>query len=402
MEKNKKAKNYKKASAAVLVALFCYLLFSYGYILGKQGVDIGIGPSGVSNYRDQNNVDFSLFWEAWDKLKDKSMAASDPKEMLYGSISGLLSSTKDPYTTFLTPNDNKRFREDIQGEFSGIGVELTVKNGLPTVVAPISGYPAEEAGLKANDVILEVDGTKTSEIGFNDIIDKIRGEVGTKVKLKVISGDSEDPREISIERKNIVIKSVEWSYEKNSDNKTIVIVKVRQFGDDTENLFDEMANDVIRKSPDGMIIDLRNNPGGYLETAVSLASYFVEDGLVLSEKGKNDKTKEYKASGHTKLKNFSPAILINEGSASASEIFAGALRDRLDSKLIGKKSFGKGSVQELIDLSDGSAVKITVAKWYTPSGQQINGEGINPDVDVEEKEETSQDEQLDEAKQSFK
>lgn len=375
--------------------LFTYLIFTYGYLLGKQGVDLGLGPSGVKNYQNgkDSSVDFSLFWEAWNKLKEKSVADIDSKELMYGSISGLLSSLDDPYTTFMSPAENKRFKEDIQGEFSGIGVELTVKNNMPTVVAPISGSPAEKAGIKANDLIVEVDGVKTSEIGFNEIIDKIRGNAGTTVKLKVLSQNSEDAKEISIERQNIVVKSVEWSIRNNSDKK-IMVVQIKQFGDDTEKLFEEMSKEAVNSKVDGVILDLRNNPGGYLETAIDLASYFIKDGVVVTEKGKDSKAKEYKAKGQAKLANIPTAVLINNGSASASEILAGALRDRLKSVLIGEKSFGKGSVQELIDLSDGSAVKITVAKWYTPNGNQINGEGISPDIAITDEESTEADEQI--------
>jgi len=316
--------------------------------------------------------------------------------MINGAISGLLSSTNDPYTVFLSQKDNQRFKEDIQGEFNGIGVEITQKNNLPTIVAPLSDSPAEKAGLKAGDIILEVDGAKTTEIGFDETINKIRGKDGTTVKLKIARESSGDPLDFTVTRSKIVVKSVEWS-KKNIKEKDISYIKIRQFGDDTSALFREASKDAATNKNKLMVIDLRNNPGGYLETAVDIASYFIPDGVVLTEKGKNDQKKDYVAVGHSTLKDFKVMILTNEGSASASEILAGALRDRKNSQLIGDKTFGKGSVQELIDLSDGSAVKITIAKWFTPKGQQINGEGLSPDIKISDDAKTDKDEQLDEA-----
>lgn len=394
---NKKRNPLLKKTFFFGVALLCgFLIFSYGYKCGQSGKGrFNLGPANVVNTEKgkPENIDFSLFWEAWDKLKQKSVSELDSGDMINGSISGLLTATKDPYTVFLTKNENKRFREDIQGEFFGIGVEITQKNSVPTIVAPLSDSPAEKAGLKAGDIILEVDDANTSEIGFEETIDRIRGKDGTVVKLKIIRDGADSAIEFSVKRAKIVVKSVEWE-KKKQDNKDITYIKIRQFGDDTNSLFKEASDEALKNKDKLLIIDLRNNPGGYLETAVEIGSYFIPDGVILTEKGKNDQKKDYVSLGNSVLKDFKVMVLVNEGSASASEILVGALRDRKDSKIVGNKTFGKGSVQELIDLSDGSAVKITVAKWFTPKGQQINGEGIEPDVLISDDDKTEADEQL--------
>lgn len=400
MKKTARLKIVPKIIAFLLILACLYLVFVLGYTFGQKGKSIGIGPKNVVNTEvgKPNDIDFSLYWEAWNKMMQKSALNPDPKKMIYGSISGLLSSTGDPYTVFFSPEENKQFRDDIQGQFDGIGVELVSKDNLPTVVAPLSGSPAEVAGLKAGDIILEVDGTKTADLGFNDVINKIRGQKGTEVKLSVARANKDQPIEIRVTRDTIVVKSVEWKFERK-DGKKYANVKIRQFGDDTDKLFDDFVNEAVKEKPDGIIVDLRNNPGGYLESAVTLASYFLDGGTVVIEKDKNDVGREYKVVKKARLKGFKTAVLVNEGSASASEIFAGALQDRKAGKLIGEKTFGKGSVQELVDLSDGSAVKITVAKWLTPNGRAINKEGIEPDITVLMPDDLKGDVQLDRAVQ---
>lgn len=384
-----------------VLALFVYLalivsIFLSGYTTSQRGINLPFGPKGVinSSVGKSLDVDFSIFWEAWNKLKKESVKDISSEKMIEGAIAGLLSSANDPFTVFFSKDENKRFRDDIKGEFSGIGVELIQKNGLPTVVAPLSESPAEKAGMKAGDVVIEVDGAKTNEIGFDETINRIRGTEGSTVKLMISREDEKDALLFEIKRSKISVKSVEWEV-KNYQGKKISYIKIRQFGDDTESLFEDAAKDALDKNASGMIIDLRNNPGGYLETAVNIASYFIKDGVIVSEKGKDDVKKEYNAQGKAKLDNLKVAVLTNEGSASASEILAGALQDRKGSKIIGEKTFGKGSVQELYDLSDGSAVKITVASWYTPNGRQINGEGIKPDIEIKDNEASKTDEQLD-------
>lgn len=366
--------------------------------MGEKGISIEVGSKTILDAKSHQpkDVNLSMYWEAWNKLKERSVQNIDNNTLVQGSISGLLSSLDDPYTLYMSNEENSRFREDIHGEFSGVGMELVQKNGFPTVVAPIADTPADKAGIKPGDIILEVDGNDTSKLGFDETIDKIRGTEGSKVTLKILREGEADSLTIEIIRSKITIKSVEWDY-KNISGKKILNVKVRQFGDDTDSLFASMAKDAVSQKPDGIILDLRNNPGGYLETAVNLASYFITDGVVVSEKGKTDR--DYKSNGNGSLKDFNVVVLANNGSASAAEILSGALRDRKQSKIIGEKTFGKGSVQELIDLSDGSAIKVTVAKWYTPAGSQINGEGLKPDIEIKNEDGSKVDAQLNRAEE---
>lgn len=392
----------KIVSFTLLCAVLLYFVFSFGYTTGQRGKSIpALGLSSTVTVINKetgkpSTVDFSLFWEAWNKLQEKSVLNPDPQKMLDGAISGMLDSIGDPYTVYFTPEDNKRFQEDIQGEFDGIGVELIVKNGLPTVVAPLSETPAEKAGIKPGDIFMEVDGVKTSDLGFNAIIDKIRGKKGTKVTLKIARESKDEPLTLEVERDTIVVKSVTWET-KEVDGKKIGYVKVRQFGDDTDTLFNQFIDEMLAAKVDGIVVDLRNDPGGYLDTAVSLSSYFLDGGVVVSEKGKDAAIHDYNVTRKARLKGIRTAVLVNKGSASASEIFAGALQDTKTGKIIGDQSFGKGSVQELIELSNGSSVKITVAKWLTPKGRAINGEGITPDIVIANGDDVANDLQLNRA-----
>lgn len=371
----------------VVIVLLIGASFLAGNYTGKSGVNIGIeiGPKQISNTEKgkPQQVDFSTFWDAWNKLNKNYVNDLDPQNLVYGAISGLLSATGDPYTEFFKPDENKRFKDDISGEFEGIGVEISSVDNLPTVVAPLSGSPAEKAGLKAKDIIVEVDGTKTSDIGFEETINRIRGKKGTTVKLKISRSSSEQPLEISVVRENIKVASVTHEI-KDAGGKSVFYIKVRQFGDDTEQLFDEAIADARKQNVDRLILDLRNNPGGYLDTAVSMASNFLDGGVVVSEVDKDGKKKDFNTDKKATLPDIKMVVLINGGSASASEIVAGALKDRGRATVIGEKSFGKGSVQVMENLSDGSAVKITVAKWMTPKGTHIDKVGISPDIEIKD------------------
>jgi len=373
-----------KLTVFLLALVILIGTFFFGYDYGQKGKAVfGLMAKNVANTEvgKPTDVDFSLYWQAWNKLKSDSIFATDTKSMINSSISGLLSSVNDPYTVFFTPEDNKRFQEDIQGEFDGIGVELIMKNDLPTVVAPLSDLPASKAGIKAGDVIIGVDGTDSSVLGFNELINKIRGKKGTTVSLTISRAGADEPLVFSVVRDTITVKSVTWE-EKNQANKKIMYVKVRQFGDDTDQLFADFVASVSQAKPDGIVVDLRDDPGGYFETALNLASYFVDGGTVVKQQDKSGQVQDFSTTKSAQLKNYKTVVLVNGGSASASEIFSGALQDRKVGTLIGEKTFGKGSVQELINLSNGSAVKITVARWLTPNGRQINKEGISPDIEI--------------------
>ena len=395
--KPKKTKHLwaKRIFFFVLVLLIMSGTFFAGYSSGLKSIGLSAADVFNINKGKPAEIDFSLFWQAWNLLKQKSVNATDNQKMLEGAISGMVDSVKDPYTVYFTKSENSQFAQDLSGQFTGVGIELVLKNNLPTVVAPIADAPAEKAGVKANDVIMEVDGVKTSTLSFNDVVTKIRGAVGTKVTLTIARPGVSDPITISIIRSTITVKSVEWKTI-DSGGKKIFDIRIRQFGDDTEALFNQAVAEAVADKPDGIVIDLRDNPGGYLDTAVNIASDFIDSGVVVSEKG-TDGNRDYSATGGAQLSNYKVDILTNGGSASASEILSGALRDRKDYKLIGEKTFGKGCVQELINLSDGSAVKITIANWYTPNGNQIGGTGLSPDIQISNDDNSTVDAQLNRA-----
>ena len=391
-------KIFKKIVAFLLVLVILCGTFIFGYSYGQKGKSIFGLATGVTNTElgKPAGLDFSLYWQAWNKLKSDSVFNTDTQTMVNDSISGLLSSVNDPYTVFFTPADNKLFQQDIQGQFDGIGLELVMKNGVPTVVAPLPDSPAAKAGLKAGDIILKVGEIKSSDIGFNDLINKIRGPKGTTVTLQIARSGSDKPLTFSVIRDTITVRSVTWE-EKNQAGKNIMYVKVRQFGDDTDQLFADFADATIKANPDGIVIDLRDDPGGYFESAIDLSSYFLDGGTVVKQQDKAGKIQDFSTTHAATLKNYKTVVLVNGGSASASEIFSGALQDRKVAPLIGEKTFGKGSVQELINLSNGSAVKITVAKWLTPNGRQINGVGNTPDIEVKPDDANTTDPQLNRA-----
>lgn len=384
----------KRILVVFVITVVLGTTFLLGYAGGLRGVNLGatlpIERIVNKNSSKPADVDFSTFWEAWNKLNENYVGTVDAKALIQGAISGMLAATKDPYTVYLKPEDNQRFLSDISGEFDGIGVEITQVDSMPTVVAPLPDSPAEKAGLRAKDVVYEVDGEKTADMAFDDVINKIRGKEGTQVILTIVRSGEEEPLKITVTREKIRVASVTTDV-KNYQGKQYYYIKVRQFGDDTSSLFQKAADEVAKGSYAGIILDLRNDPGGYLETSVDLASYFIDGGVIVSEVDRNNIKQESKTSRRATLKDYKLAVLINDGSASASEILAGAIKDRKKGTIIGQKSFGKGSVQVLEELSDKSAVKITVAKWLTPNGGTIDGVGIEPDIKLENKDATDEE-----------
>lgn len=387
-ESNTKKKVFqKKTFFSFFLVLIIVFTFAAGFLFGsKSSYYISSNPPSNILGPDQGkpaDVDFALFWQSWNELTKNYVGDLNPQNLVYGAIDGMLAATKDPYTMFLKPEDNKKFQDDISGEFTGIGVEIMMVKGLPTVVAPLSGSPAEKAGLKGKDVIAEINSEKTDGMGFETVIDKIRGDKGSTVKLKIIRAGSADMIDFDVVREIIKVKSVETQTVEYLGKK-VYYIKVRQFGDDTNELFAKAVSAYKNSGANLIVLDLRNNPGGYLDGAVDLASYFLDGGVVVSEIDRDGNKKDFKTSRNASLKDVKLAVLVNEGSASASEIFAGAMKDRNRAKIIGAKTFGKGSVQVLEQLQKNSAIKITIAKWATPNGDQIDGKGIIPDFEVKD------------------
>ncbi len=382
-------KSFFVFSMLFLLGLSFWAGFRQGQEKSNQGggsSDGVISPEEVMFLNKENpdkSIDFGLFWKVWGLLRDKYVDSKDldSKKLFYGAIDGMLAATGDPYTTFFSPEENAEFKEEISGTFSGIGAEMGLKDEIITVIAPLEGTPAEKAGLLAGDKVVQIDGESTTALSLDEAVKKIRGEKGTIVKLTIFRQGEENTREVSVTRDTIVVKSVR--FEMKDDG--IALIRVSRFGDDTEAGFAEAVKQVKASNAKGLIIDLRNNPGGYLEAAVEMGSLMLpSQKIVVMEESGDGTRKEMKTRGGDVLSGLKTVVLINQGSASASEILAGALRENRDNvTLVGKKSFGKGSVQELINVTQDTAVKITVAKWLTPKGNQINKVGISPDVDVD-------------------
>jgi carboxyl-terminal processing protease len=350
--------------------------------------------------RLSSDLNFDLFWQTWDMIKSNYVDHDQltDKQMFYGALKGLVGSTKDPYTVFMDPEDAKMFNEDLAGSFSGIGAEVGLRNDVITIIAPLADTPAERAGLRAGDKVYAIDQQSTAGLTVDEAVKKIRGPKGTSVTLTIGRGDAK-LQDITIVRDNIVVKSLDYSYDSATGIYTITI---SNFNADTEALFATAVEDIKVKKPKGLILDLRNNPGGYLDTAVAIASYWIESGVVVSEQSATKPPRQHLARGFAPLSNLPTVVLINQGSASASEIVAGALMDYGQATTIGKTTYGKGSVQMVNDLPDGSMVKITTAKWLTPSGTSINDKGITPNIEVDFTEEdfnANRDPQMEKARE---
>lgn len=374
-----------KIGAGVAILLF---VFGIGVYTGKKSIPSIEKVSGLSNKEvgKPADVDFSLFWDTWKDLESTYVGRStlDKKTMVYGAISGMVKSLNDPYTIFLDPKEAKKFKDDVSGSFEGIGAEIGIRKGMLVVVAPLKDTPAEKAGLRSGDKILRINDTITIDMVVDEAVSMIRGQKGTEVVLMISRDGLEKAKEIKIIRGTIKIPIVEFEMK----NKNIAYIALYHF---TENSLNELKNalrEALNAGAEKLVLDLRNNPGGYLDSAIDIASIFVPSGsVVVREDFGNGEKDEYKSYGPGVLKDFPMVILTNEGSASASEILAGALRDIRGIKLIGQKTFGKGSVQELRDLKEDATLKVTIAKWLTPNGYSISEQGLEPDIKVEMTEE---------------
>lgn len=382
--------NFLKIIIGVIILLVFFLAGAYfatknkvvSSFAEKEVLYLGkiIGKYDKKDNQWMQNVEFDLYWDVWNLIKNEYTNKNEltDKELFYGSLEGLVSSLNDPYSEFLDPQKNKEFEEDMSGTFEGIGAEIGIRDDLLTIISPIDGTPAQTAGVMAGDKILEINGESTQNMNIDEAVSKIKGPKGTEVVLSIFRKGFDDIKEIKIIRDVISIKSV--SYEKLENN--LFLIKVSAFNGDTNYLFSQAVKEFLNQESKGLIIDLRNNPGGYLEVAIMMLGEWINKEIAVIEKFADGKTTEYLADGLNRLENYSTVVLINEGSASASEILAGALKDYNKATIIGEQSYGKGSVQMIKDLKDGSALKITVAKWLTPQGQDINKEGISPDQEV--------------------
>lgn len=368
----------------ILIIVSAVGLFGSGIAVGEY-IQKKEGVMSLATQGSPTAVDLAPFWAAFDVLNEKFVATTASSSIptnddkVWGAIEGLASSYGDPYTTFFPPKESEQFEEEVRGDFSGIGVEIGIKENVLTVIAPLKGTPGERAGLKAGDFILKVDDKFTAGMTVEEAISLIRGPKGTPVLLTVKQNGT--TTEVTVIRDTIIIPTVDTKLRDDG----VFVISLYNFSANSPTLFRGALREFILSGTDKLVLDLRNNPGGYLEAAIDMASWFLPAGKVVVTEDSNGKapTKTHKSIGYDVFnKNLKMAILINEGSASASEILAGALRDHGIAKLVGEKSFGKGSVQELIEITPETSLKVTVARWLTPKGKSISESGIVPDVEV--------------------
>lgn len=380
---------FKKLFLSFSVLALLVLAFFGGYERGRGSILSGndalsVDGAIILNGKSQDKeVDFALFWKVWEILKEKFVDQSklDAKQMLYGAIDGMLASTGDPYTTFFDPKEKQDFQEDMTGNFEGIGAEMAIKDEILTIVSPLEGTPAERVGLLAGDKILKIDNETTTDMDIEEAVRWIRGPKGTSVTLNIYHEGDEEPKDIVVPREIIHVKSIRFEMKEGN----IAYIRINRFGDETADEFERSVRSAVSARAQGLVIDLRNDPGGLLTCAVDIASFLLPERsvVVIEENGKGER-KELKTHAGDVFSKLPTSVIINGGSASASEILAGALRENRDNvRLIGKQSFGKGSVQELVSVTKDTAVKITVAKWLTSKGNQINKVGIAPDEEVD-------------------
>lgn len=332
-----------------------------------------------------DQIDFSLLKKAWDQVSANYVDQDkiDKTKMTYGAVAGMVEAIGDPYTEFFNPEEAKKLEDDIAGSFEGIGLQLGVKNNQITAISPIKGTPAEKAGLRPGDMILAVDKTPTADLSIDEVVNMIRGPKDTKVTL-TISREGEEAKDIEITRAIIKVPSMEYEIKETADGKKIAHITLYQFSDSVYQDFKTATIDILNSNVSGIILDMRSNPGGLVNQATAIAGWFLDRGdLILTEQDKNGEKTELTSNGPSSFASLPLVVLVNEGSASASEILAGALKDDRKATIIGTTTFGKGTVQKIVDFDDGSSLKVTIAKWYTPSGVRIQDTGIEPDIKVE-------------------
>ncbi|HVW66950.1 MAG TPA: S41 family peptidase [Candidatus Peribacteraceae bacterium] len=340
--------------------------------------------SGALLNNPQSQANMSVFWQVWNLLNTHYNYPDqiNAQQMVYGATKGMVDSVGDPYTYFMTPQENQQFQDLLSGELQGIGAELTLKNGEVKVVSIIKGSPAEKAKLLPGDIITQVNKKTLENMSLNDIVMLIRGKKGTSVTLTVYRGTETQPRTFTIVRDTIQVPSVDYSV-KQTATGSVGVLTINEFGDSTIREVQSALKDVPNQNLKGLIIDLRDNGGGYLDGAVSLVSMFVKEGKVVTVDSHDQGQEVHYVTGNPILPTIPLVVLVNGGTASASEITAGALQDNGRAKIIGTQTFGKGTVQEVLDLPDGSSLRVTIARWLTPKGRDLGKEGVTPDIQID-------------------
>lgn len=376
------------------VILIIILTFILGFELGHKDYSVKLQNYqpvvniSTPNLADQNvNLDFKLFWYTWNLIHQKYIdkSALDPQKLYYGAIQGMVAAIGDPYTVFLPPKAQQATKEQLSGSFDGIGMELGFdKDKHLAVIAPLKDTPADKAGVKSGDLILKIDSKDTTNLSLPDAVNLIRGPKGSSVNLQLFTEGDAKPRDIKVVRDTIVIKSVTYQKKVSPTGKNVAYFQISTFGDKTEAEWDDAVSSALADGDSEVVVDVRNNPGGYLEAAIYIASEFIKEGTVVISEDYNGNKDEKQVVRAGKLTNLPLVVLINKGSASASEILSGAIQDHQRGKLVGGQSFGKGTIQSAEDLPEGTGIHITTDKWLTPNGRWVHGVGLAPDVQVEQ------------------
>ncbi len=349
-------------------------------------------------------TDFAPFWQVWKTLNEKYVAATstavaNDEQKVWGAIIGLTSSLKDPYTVFFTPEESKLFENEINGNFEGVGMEVGIKDEVLTVIAPLKGTPAERAGVRPGDKVLKIDDTVSNSLRVDQAVRLIRGKKGTEVRLTILREGKSDPFEIKVTRDVIDIPTLDFELKPGKASVSggdteagsglrsdgVFVLRLYNFSASSPRLFRDALRKFVESGSTKLLLDLRGNPGGFLDAAVDMASWFLPAGkiIVTEDAGGRSDTKIHRSRGYDVFnKNLKMVILVNSGSASASEILAGALQEHKIAKLVGTRTFGKGSVQELVKITPETSLKVTVARWFTPNGLSISAGGLTPDVEV--------------------
>lgn len=396
------------------------LVFVLGFSLGRVSNEVLPNQQSYGEVENKDeipeylseDVDFQEFWRVWEYVQNNYVNSDvSDTQLFYGAMSGLVGALDDPYSVFLNPEISEKFSQELSGSFEGIGAEIGLRDGILTVIAPLAGTPAYKAGLRSGDLILEIDGDDTRGIFLDEAVSDIRGPKGSEVVLTILSEGDDEPREVSITRGTIEIDSVVFSKAGEDDDVRnqdateleegdIAYIELHYFNENTLSDWNQTIQNILTLNPQGIVLDLRNNPGGFLITAIDIAGEWVNGKDIVLEKLRSGEEIAHTSRRTGRLEGIPTVVLVNGGSASGSEIVAGALQDYDVATVVGEQTFGKGSVQDLKTFRDGSSVKLTIAEWLTPFGRNINEEGITPDVIVEmtrEDVENNQDPQLDRA-----
>lgn len=369
--------NSKKIIYGVLIAAGFAIFFGAGAWFGSLG-----NIPYCKNVAQPGTINFSAFWDAYAVLQKNYIDPSkiNSQKVIYGAIEGMTNSIGDPYTEFFDPQQAKLFETDLAGSFDGIGVEIGMKNSLLTVIAPLPGTPGDKSGIKSGDEIIKINGQDATNMTSDQAVSLIRGPKGTVVTLSIYREGWTSAKDFKITRDTINVPSMKWSL-KDGD---VAYIQIFQFDENLGSDFKTAAMQILQSPAKKIVLDLRGDPGGYLQSAQDVAGWFLQSGqtVTIENFGKAKSPQYYKADGNSALANYPIVVLMDQGSASASEILAGSLHDNRNVQLIGTKSFGKGSVQQVINLSDGSFLKVTIAKWLTPKGNSISEVGLTPDIKV--------------------